>query len=709
MAIISKIRNRLGPIIVIVIGLALGVFVLETALNSNSSLLKGNKDIVGVVDGNEIHYRDFQNKVDTALNSYKQQTNQNSLDDNTTYMLRDQTWNQMVNDMINGEEFHKLGLTISVNELTDMFMGKDPISEIRKPFTNPQTGTFDPQAVKNYINNLDKPQQGDQTPPGQRRAQWVAFEKAAKQQRMVEKYANLVKGGLYIPKWQAQMDYDEKNTHAEVKYVMVPYTSISDSAVKVTDADIQTYIDAHKEQFKQDENRKLEYVIFSVKPSLQDSEEVVKQINNIYTKLSLAPDDTNDLKLNADNGIDRFYYSKENIASAKVRDTLLKLNIGSLIGPYFEDGAYKIVKLLDRRMVPDSVRARHILIRVAQGVDSAVALKKTDSLYQALKNGASFDSLAIRFSDDKGSGQKGGDLGYMQQGKTVKNFNNFLFFQGRQGEVNVIRTEFGYHIVEILDAKDFHPAVQIVFITRPLEASSETDKLAYEQATQFASKYNTRQSFEKEVSSKPYTKQLAPNVQKNAYQLPGLTSAREIVKWGYSAKVGEVSQVFSSDNNYVVALLTEVKPEGTMSVQDARQQVQLAVLKEKKGAQIAAQLAASGTLNATLESIATKFNQPVKSISNLAFANAYAQDLGFEPKVVGETFALKSNTVSKPILGESGVFVISVSSLNKPTPIADYNSYKQQILSSLQPRLQYGYAEALKKSIKIQDDRYLFF
>jgi peptidyl-prolyl cis-trans isomerase D len=707
MAIIGVIRNRMGPIIVIVIGLALAVFVLETALNSNSSLLKANKDIVGVIDGEKIHYRDFTNQVDETVTTYKLQTNQPNVDDNTTYSLRDQTWNQLITDQINGSEYRKLGLTVSSDELKDMFLGNNPVPEIKQAFTNPQTGIFDPMAVKNYIENLDQSAEGEQ--PGERRARWVAFEKAQKENRLLTKYQNLIAKAIYVPKWQAEMDYNEKNTRASIQYVMIPYTTISDSAIKVTDEELQDYVNKHKEQFKQEESRQLDYVIFPVIPSKDDTVRVKKDIDEIYSKLIAAPEDTNLIKLNSESGLDKFYYSNEKITSAFVKDTLLKVPIGTIIAPYFENGSYRIAKLMDRREVPDSVNARHILIRVEPGADTVAARKKIDSIYTAFLAGSSFDSLAMRFSDDKGSGQKGGDLGFMTQGQTVKSFNNYLFFEGKINETKIVKSEFGYHLIQIVETKNIQPSVQVNFITRPLEASSETDKIIFDQATQFASANRTRDEFNKSATTNKLNKQTAPSVQKNAYQLPGLTSARDVVKWAYQAKLNEVSPVFSLQDNYVVAVLTGIKTEGTMSIDDARPQIEAAIKKEKKAQQITTKLSAATSLNATLESLAVSENQPVKTTENVMFANAYAENIGYEPKVIGQIFSLKENSISKPIAGEQGVFVVSVKELSKPSPIADYNSFTQQLLTSLQPRVQYGLTEALKKSVKIQDDRYLFF
>src|SRR6185503_3985596 len=240
-----------------------------------------------------------------------------NVDDNTMFTLREQTWNQMITEQINGSEYKKLGLVVSKEEMKDMFFGKEPVPEIKQAFTNPQTGVFDPLSVKNYYQHLDDPpREGEQQ--GERRQRWIAFEKGQRDLRLDNKYADMIKNALYVPKWEAEQDYNEKNTRATVKFVSVPYTTISDSTIKVTDAELQDYINQHAAQFKQEESRTLDYVIFPVIPSVEDTAAVMKDITGIYSKLSASPDDTDLVKLNADNGLDKFYYKKERIPSAYV-------------------------------------------------------------------------------------------------------------------------------------------------------------------------------------------------------------------------------------------------------------------------------------------------------------------------------------------------------------------------------------------------------
>jgi peptidyl-prolyl cis-trans isomerase D len=708
MAIFQTIRTKLGPIVVTVIILSMGVFVMETALNSNTNLLKGDKDVVGVIDGNKIHYRDFESRVDEQVNNYKIQTNQTSVDDNTMFSIREQTWNQLISDQINGAEYQKLGLLVSTEELKDMFFGKDPVPEIKQAFTNPKTGIFDPLAVKNYYQHLDDPPQQNEQ-PGERRQRWVAFEKAQKDQRLSLKYADMIKNALYVPKWEAEVDYNEKNTRAAISYVSVPYSTISDSSVKVTDAELQEYLNQHASQFKQEESRKVEYVLFPVFPSKEDTDAVKKDINDLYAKLIASPDDTDLVKLNSDKGLDKFYYKKDNISSPFVKDTLFKVPVGAVIGPYFETGNFKIAKLMERRDVPDSVKTHHILIRVEQGADTLAAKKRIDSIFQQVKNGTPFDSLAKNLSEDKGSGERGGDLGWTKQAIFVPAVNHYLFFEGRPGEMKVVHSEFGYHLIRIDSAAGISAAVQVDFISRPLDASSETDKAAFEKATKFASDNNTMEKFEKTAEDQKMNKMMAPNAQKNANQLPGLPSAREVVKWAFQAKLNEVSSPFALENNYVVAVVTGIKKEGTATIEDVRPQLEMQVRKQKKGEQIASQIAATMALNTTLDALAVKLNQPLKNSGSVVFANSYAENLGFEPRVVGSVFTLKEKQISKPITGEQGVYVVQVESITKPQPIADYNQFKQQLLTSLAPRLQYGIPDALKKAVKIEDNRYLFF
>lgn len=707
MAVFIDIRNKLGPILVILIGFSLVVFILQAALDSRSNLLTGNRDVVGVIDGEKIHYNEYMAKVEEMMTNYKL-NNPGPMDDNTTYSIREQAWTQLVQDKINTDLYDKLGIVVSDAEMKDLFFGNDPNPEIKKTFTNPNTGLFDPNAVKNYISQLDRSVNGEDVV--EKRTRWINFERYVNQDRLQSKLRTAFKMGVYIPKWYAENTYQERNTKFSFDYVAIPYTNIADSLVKVSDQEIQDYINKNKEKFKQEESRKLEFVTFTVVPSSSDTEVARSFVFDALAKLSAPELDTNFVKMNADRGLDEMYYPESAITQSSIKSALFSSPVGGIIGPIQDADEFVLCKVVDRKTLADSVKARHILFST-QGVSDSLKIKqRADSVLNLIRKGASFEEMAKTYSDDKGSAEKGGDLGYIKQGMTVKPFNNFLFFQGNQGDYKLVKTEFGYHIVNITEAVKNTPMVRYYSFTKKVEASSKTDKLYFEQANQFAAKYNTPELFEQAFKDNPnYVKRTAEMVRKSDFQLPGLEGARELVTWAYKNDAGSISPVFSAGNNYVVAHLVEVRNEGTQSVAQARNQVEPILRNRKKGAMIAAELAAAGQMNTTLESIASKYGLEIKSVPETNFSDSYIMGIGVDNALIGNLARLKDNEISQPIIGNNYVFVVKMLSVSKPEPIADYSSIKSDVSRNISPRIEYGLSDALKKRLKIEDLRYNFF
>lgn len=292
---------------------------------------------------------------------------------------------------------------------------------------------------------------------------------------------------------------------------------------------------------------------------------------------------------------------------------------------------------------------------------------------------------------------------------TVKKFNDYLFEAGKVGEVSMVKTEFGYHIIRITEAPASTPQVQIATVTRHVDYSSATTNSVYDIATKFLNDHSTPELFSKAMQEPNLNKQINEQTKKNDFQIPGLNSAREVVKWSYGAEKDAISSVFTLGDNYAVAHLVSISLEGTGTVEVLRTQIEPLVRNELKGAALAGQVNASVALNATLESLAQKFSKEVGNGDNMAFADGYFNNIGFEPKINGALSSLKEGVISKPIIGRNAVFVLKLTASTKPQPIADYNQYKQQITQAVAPRFEYGFSEALKKTITIVDDRYMFF
>jgi len=715
MAVFIKIRNKFGLLISVVIFLALGLFVVQAAFNSNSSLLKGHSNNLGSVDGEAISAQDFNAELDKETDNYKQQNPKTNIDDQTTFSLRDQAWNTIVNNAINEREYDALGITLSDAEYKDMFQGNDPNPMVRQQFTDKQTGMFNPQSVANYIYNLNnaKPKTDDEAKQIETaRQQWENFEQYVVQDQLQKKYKDLIKKAVYVPKWQAELAYSDRGDKATISYIVIPYYSVPDTSVKVTDQDLQNYVNANKEKYKQaEEARKIHFVTFSVIPSSDDTAQALKFINSTYSKLESNPNDTDFIRENADNPNDQVYYTKDKITSAKMKDTLFKIPVGSIIRPFFEDDSYKIIKLVDRQSLSDSVKAKHILFATAQdGSDSAKAYRQADSVFQLIKaKKVDFDSMAVKFSADKTSAEKGGDLGWIKQGQTVKPFNKFLFFGGKPGEMKLLKTQFGYHIVQIEEASPANTAVKLAYLSRKLEPSNATDKDIFNKANNFALKNNSDTLFNVAARGQRLQVLEADNLKHNDYNIPNLGVNRDLVKWAYTAKVGEVSPVISADSKYVVATLVSDNPKGVQSLSSIRAVVTTEVTKQKKAAVLIAKLIVPCELNVSLKYLADFTGQPVKKAQSLSMASQYVPGIGADGKLLGSVFGLKQGQLSAPIAGENAIYIVKVDTFEKSQPVADYSMIQQQLSMQLSGAIDYTLTDAIKKAMKVEDERYNFF
>ena len=716
MAVFIKMRTRLAGFIVVVIILCLGIFALQSAFNSNTSLFKSNSTTVGSIDGNVIDIREFQDKIQMAEENYKKQYPNQPFSEATTYGLRDQVWDQMVNDFINNNIYQKVGLDLGYDlanerplmskaELTDLFYGTEPHPEVKRQFISKETGQFDPTMVANYVKNMDNDKTGDA------RKQWNQYEKYIISDRLSTKLKNLVKKGIYIPKFMAAMDYQEKNDKVSIRYMKLQYIDIPDSTIKVTDAEMQDYLNDHKEKYKQEASRKLEFVQFEVKPSADDSAAAKKYIDDRFAKMKDNPTDTDLIRQYADKGYDQVYYHKSVVTTPMNKDTLWKAKNGSILGPWMENGTHMFFVVLDHKEVPDSVKARYILIKTKED-DTTKAKRKADSLVAIIQKGdVSFDTIAAHNSEDEANAKKGGDIGFVKQGTTFKSFNNFLFFEGKEGDIKIVKGPAGYLIVQVVSQLGRDMGIEYAPVTKKIEPSNATDKSYYDRANQFAIKTQKAEDWKKLPTdpTKEIYKQDANDLKINAYYVGSLGAARDIVKWSFEAAKDAVSGVFPVDNKYVVAHVVNIVNEGYPTVEEVRDLIKPEVIKWKKGQILSAGLQTAWRFGASLDAMAMMMNAKIKTADNLMFGNGYIPGLGQENKMLGTAFSLKEGQVSGPIAGDAGVYVIEVTHIEKSKPVADYAQYQSQIASQYQNEAEGGIAAALKKATKIKDERYKFF
>lgn len=695
----NSMRNR-GGLLVGIIAFAIVAFLAGDVLISGQNIFGGAPSEIGTINGNKVGIEDFQSKLDANTEQYKKSTGQSNMNESMTGYLVDQTWNQVVYDEVMKDHITKSNIKVSPEELFDMVQGSNPHPEVRRAFTNPQTGAFDPAQVLNFLKTMDT-----QDPTGETRKQWLSFEKAIQEERVRQKYMNAVKAGMYVPSAFAKADYMEKNKTANANYVLLDYTSISDSAVKVSESDISNYYNSHKYKFKQAENtRSFEYISIDIVPSKEDTIETKKWIDEQYAGLQSSTNDSSYVNLNAEtkyNGA----YAKKGELPASIDTIMFSKPQGFIYGPYIDAGSYKVAKLIGIKTLPDSVRARHILIPITTSQEAA---KKTaDSLKDLINKGANFAALAMQYSTD-GSKGMGGDLGYFDNKKNVAPFSDFCF-QGTKGKVGVVLSQFGYHVIEITDQKNFGKQITVGVIDRSITPSNSTTQALFSKANTLLSSIESSKDFENLKLDASFSKRVADDIKQTDRFVAGIESPRELIRWAYKSDVDDISPLFEAGNKYVFARLTKVKNAGTVPMEYLKTELEAAARKEKKSEMLKEKLTAAMSGASTIQQVAQKSATVATPAVGMTFAFPVIPGVSREPELIGTIFGSEKGKLLGPIAGERGVYVVFVDNFADALPLPDYSENKNNLFNNNKSRVDNEFLEGLKKSAKIVDNRILFY
>ncbi|GAA4097995.1 SurA N-terminal domain-containing protein [Mucilaginibacter panaciglaebae] len=700
MAIMGYLRDRMGKIVAGVIGLSLFAFIATEAVRSGGSFFKGDNNELGSVGDEKIPLDKFNAAVEQNLAQFKAQSGQSRTTSQITTYIQENTWNQLVSKAILSKEVDKLGLTVGGVETQSMMTGSNPNPRVVQAFTDPQTGKFDPQAVANAQTAIKSMKDGDP-----QKEQWSNFVTDLIDAKRAEKYMALVSNGVYINSLDAKDNYDAKNKLANFKYALLEYSAISDDKVKLTDADYSNYYDEHKNEFKnQQESRAISYVAFNAAPSKADSAVVKDQLTKLLPDFIASKDDSLFVQINSETKTPLTWQRKGEL-DPKIDSIVFKQDPGFIYGPYQSGGSYKMSKLVAVRMFPDSVKARHILIAPGEAGGMEKAMARADSLKKLIETGkANFAALATTFSADKASGVKGGDLGTFGRGAMVQPFDDAVF-EGKKGDLKIVTTQYGVHLIEIQDQKGSSKVVKIATVDKPLTASSATQSAAYSKAQKFLASVN-KDNFDAEATKEGLKIQKADDIQGTASTLPGLFEARDLVRWIFKADKGEIGdQVFTADDQYVVAKVTEIKPKGILSLDLVKDKIKPEVIKQVKGKMLADKFTAAANGSSSIDQIAQKAGTKVTPVQNIVFANPVIPGSSAEYKPVGTVFGLPVNKISKPIAGQQGVYVLVVDSFINPAPLTNAVREKEQMTNILLQRAEGQLFEALKDKDNVKDNR----
>jgi peptidyl-prolyl cis-trans isomerase D len=705
MALIQKIRNQ-SALLIGVIGVSMILFILGGDFMTSRGGLGTNEVNVAVINGEEISFAQFEQMVnDQIIKSYGDQP----VNESIRQSIRQRIWSMLVNDKIMFNEYESIGLAVTPDEIFDQIKNTNANQVLMQFFTNPQTGRvydqlLDPMtgglstsAVLNTVKQMVNSPEGEEN--------WLQIEEAIKLDRYSAKYANLIKKGLNATSLEAETDYFDKNRRVSFSYVKKEYTEIADDAVQISDSDLKKYYDAHKHEanYKQkDPTRAIEYVIFEVFPSVNDIEEYKNSLEDIKIAFTQETNDTAFVNENADTPLNIQYYV-EGYFEKSIDSALFNGANGTVVGPFIDRDYYKLAKLVGTKMVPDSVNARHILIRINEG-DTAKAQAKADSLMKVIRAKKNFDKMAEEFSEDFGSAQDGGNLNWFAEGAMVKPFNDACF-NGKKGDMVSVISQFGIHIIEILNQSELKKKALIAVVDRKLEPGRKTFDEAYNKASAFSINNNTPVAFRKEGNEIGI--RLADQIKEGDKSIAGIESSRDLIRWVFNAKVGNVSSVFEFDNKFVIAHLTEVREKGILpldnpSIQD---RVKQEVLIEKKAEIIKAEM--SGAID--LNSLAQKLNKEVTKAENVSFSAMTIPGIGGERKLIGQVFSLPKGQISQPISDRRAVYVVVVEDIIEPQPMNNYFTTQLQMSRNMANRVDYEVYPSIEEASSIEDNRAKFY
>ena len=704
MSIIQQIRDKAAVLLTSLIALSLiGFLVQDAFVGKSSSAFTGRSSTVGSINGKKIDAIEFNSKVNMAEQGYRSQGMQTS--EMMTQNIIESIWNGYIQDELIKTETDKLGLSLTSKELGNLLFSENAPQEFKQLFTNPNTGQFDVQAARNWFNNLKKSKKSEDL-----KMVTDQLINPLHTRLLTDKYNSLFSQGSYAPKWMLEKMNTDNSLFSSVSYVGVPYATISDSlpTLKVSDAEINEYVSKHKDEFKQEKARSVSYVVFDANPSAADSAALYNQLNALKADFEAAPDAKAFVTRN--NSAMTFFdgYALKSRLQMEAKDKIIAMPNGTVIGPYIDATNYVIAKKIDTRILPDSVKCRHILVstvdpRSGQPVrDDSTAKKKADSIFNAIKSGSDFGLLAATLSEDEGSKNNKGEYEFSSVDLNLaKEFREFIFYKP-VGSREVIKTSFGYHIIEVLNQRNFQEGYKIAYLSKKIIASPETDNAASSAATIFAGNSRSVKAFDENVVKMNLNKRLADNIKEMDYAVSGMPS-RPMVKWIYENKSGAVSEPFDLKDKYVVVAVTGVFEEGVQPASLARTMVEPILRNQKKATEIIKKIGNASTL----EAVAAATGSQVSTADTVRFADPFVPNLGNEPKVIGAAFNKNNQAkVSGPIEGTNGVFVIKVNQ-NGALPAANANLDMQKKSQEMQLKqfASYSTLESLRKAATIKDTR----
>ena len=615
MTTLQRIRNH-GALLIAVVGIAMLAFILGDFLNSGSSFFHRSRENVAVIEGNEIHYTEYEAANEQLTEVYKLETGRSDFDEETTNQLRNQVWSMLVMDYTMRAQAEKIGMDITADELKELCVGENPhqIISSRRYFMD-ENGQFNRDIVKNWIQTIN--QEGEEAEDAniqQAKTYWMYWEKALRITYMQEKYTTLLQHMLKANSLEAKYAFDARQNGVSIEYIMQPYFAIADSLVSVNEKDIKTLYKKNKEQYKQTPNRAIKYIAFDIVPSEDDFKAEEALMNSLKEDFQTAEDITLVVNTNSDIMYDGFDYSESTVpAQFKAFAFAKNAKAGDCTDILFENNTYAMARIMQcGYSMPDSVELKAI---IPEGEDQ--------------------------------------ELGWFTADRLPKNIAEKAFTTKRGGQFTIAQGmgELTYEVMEVSAAT---PKVKLAILSRSVTPSSKTYSAIYNNAKQFIVANPTLEAMETAAQEAGITVVPQYNLTATTDKVGQLKSSRPIVRWTFEAKEGQVSDVFECGQQFIVAAVAEVNDNEYRSLESVRAELTYEATTNAKAAYIKEQLKGVETLAAAAE----KLGQSIQSVERVTLADTRLGNAGMEPTVIGTAIALGENQLSQPIQGNMGVFLV---------------------------------------------------
>lgn len=706
MVTLESIRNRAG-LLVSAVGVALFAFVVGDLFSGGQTFWSQSQDKVVVINGERVSTEKFHGEVDELTEIYKMQTGQSSLSAEYGQQINQQVFENIVRETLIGKEADKLGMLVSKEELTDLVSG-DNISPVlmQMPFfKNPQTGEFDKSLLLNFLQSVVNSDDNSDPQLQQARQFWLFWEKNIKAQRLEDKFVTLLSSAIMPNSIDIKAQFEGAKSSVDFAYAMQSLSTIPDSAVTVTAAEVKAHYNQVKEaRFKQGETRTVKYFAVDIVPSEDDFLNAEQEINRVLPEFAATTDLVNLVNGNSEVPYMDAFVAVESLIGDE-KQLALNGAVDDIFGPYLERNTYRAFRLADRVSAPDSVKVRHIMLPVQ---NEATTRQLADSLINVLKVGGNFAALAEEFSVDQNA--QAGDLGWFTEVAALRSvgaeFKNAIFTA--QGNTYfVVRTQYAMHIAQVTERTKSVSKVKIAEYAIEVTPSSRTFQKMYNDINTFIATHNNLSKFEAEASENGYYLITNNSLASTDYNLGIVRDARSAVRWAFHNKPGAISEVYEIDNKFVVLAVISENPSGYAPLDQVEPILRRELMAPKKAEKIIAALQAKSP--SSLQAYASEMGSKIDTAKYVSFNTSRITGIGFEPILTGSAPFAAENTLVGPLAGKNAVYVYDVSNRNQSEAPFDAQVEKSMIERNWNQTVMYQFVEVLKNRAKIEDYRINFY